>query len=195
MRLSVSRQHVLGLSLALLLTACSAASPPAAQTSPEDNPDTTIELPANPTVVPLPTASAAEAPTAISMTLQPSPNHMLPAPVYVRSGNGLSDQIKIIERDSHTVKQLTFEAQSVQDFDVATDTGTLVYLFGDDSQRTLVALDGSGRRELLSGQLSTPRVSPDGQTVIIRIDNPEPGLIIGQENAPSGVWALPLTGG
>lgn len=189
MRLSVSRQHVLGLSLALLLTACSAASPPAAQTSPEDNPDTTIELPANPTVVPLPTASTAEAPTAISMTLQPSSDHMLPAPVYVRSGNGLSNQIKIIERDSHTVTQLTFEAQSVQDFDVATDTGTLVYLFGDDSQRTLVALDGSGRRELRSGQLSTPRVSPDGQTVIVRIDNPE------QENAPSGVWALPLTGG
>jgi hypothetical protein len=94
---------------------------------------------------------------------------------------------------------ITFEDSPVSDFDVAADAGTIVYVFGDASsdntQRTLVALDGGGRRELFVGEVSAPRISPDGQTLVARLDNPEPGLIVGQDASPPGVWSFPLSGG
>ncbi|MEI7646371.1 MAG: hypothetical protein WCJ55_19030 [Chloroflexales bacterium] len=65
---------------------------------------------------------------------------------------------------------------------------------GDERRRTLVILDGGGRRELFVGEVSAPRISPDGQTLVARIDNPAPGLIVGQDTAPAGVWAFPIGG-
>lgn len=111
----------------------------------------------------------------------------LPAPVYLINYQNPNEQIVRLETDATTLTQISFESQPVRDLSVAQRTGTLVYLVGDAQQQTLVALDGSGRRELLSGQLQAPRISPDGQTVALRIT--------GQPAAPDGVWALPVRGG
>ncbi len=113
---------------------------------------------------------------------------LLPAPIYLRS----SEPPQVIRVTPNLVDyaQITFEQQPVVELAVPARAGGIFYLIGDpdEAERTLVSLSGAGRRELLYGELSSLVVSPDGQSIFVRIDNPEPGLIIGQDESPAGIW-------
>ncbi|WP_245669039.1 peptidoglycan-binding protein [Chloroflexus islandicus] len=145
---------------------------------------TTLPSPELPTAIPtLPPATA----TAATASPTPVPAVTLPAPVYVIQ-NG---QVMRLEPDGNRLVQITYEPQPVRELSVA-ENGTLVYLTGDE----LVVLDGAGRRMLVSERaISHPRISPDGQYVVYHLTDPAPGLIIGQDDAPSGVYFSDITGG
>lgn len=138
----------------------------------------------------VPTATPTIAPTiAPTLTTEPTPQPALanlPAAIYFIDGE--TRQIVRLERDGRTRTQMTDEPQPLLDLDAA--GATLVYITGDlQGERTLKIIDASGQRDLLYGEVSSPRISPDGQTIIYRLDNPEPGLIIGQDESPAGVWS------
>jgi len=102
-----------------------------------------------------------------------------------------NDQIARLEPDGERLTPITYEPLPVRDMSVAAN-GTLVYLTGDE----LVALDGAGRRVLLRERaISNPRISPDGQVVAYHLDEPAPGLIIGRDDSPNGVYLSSITGG
>jgi hypothetical protein len=119
------------------------------------------------------------------------PIALLPAAVYLIEAD--SGQVVRLEADGTTVTQITFEAEPVRALSVSA-AGGIVYLIGAGNDMTLVSLDSSGRRELARGALSLPRVSPNGESVVYRIDDPAPGLPIGQDDAPSGVWSQASSG-
>jgi hypothetical protein len=98
-----------------------------------------------------------------------------------------------VEADGVTLAQITFEAERVRALETSA-AGALVYLVGTGENATLVYLDGSGRREIATGPISMPRLSPDGEQVLYRLDDPTPGLIVGQEVSPSGVWLQATAG-
>ena len=111
----------------------------------------------------------------------------LPAPVYLIA----NEQVMRLEPDGNRLTQITYEPQPVYDLSVATD-GTLVYLTGNE----LVALDGRGRRTLLREQaISLPRISPDGQQIAYHLTNPAPGLVIGRNDSPDGIYLSQISGG
>ncbi|WP_129629330.1 peptidoglycan-binding protein [Candidatus Oscillochloris fontis] len=180
-----------------LLTACGTASPPSVTSIPPTPLPPTSLPPTSTSIPPSPVPTLAQKPTDSPSPLPATPVPVptatlavatgLPAPVYLINYLNPNEQIVRLEPDGATLTQISFESQPVRDLSVAQRTGTLVYLVGDEQQQTLVALDGSGRRELLSGQLGFPRISPDGQTVALRIT--------GQPDAPDGIWALPVRGG
>lgn len=118
----------------------------------------------------------------------------LPAPVYFIAAESL--QVSRIEADGQTVSQISFEELPVLALSVAARSGRIVYLTGepDGAEATLVALDGSGRREVLSGAISAPVLSPAGDRVVYRLEDPAPGLLSGQNESPAGVWASSLDG-
>lgn len=193
--------------LVLILAACSASAPGAGAPPPSPAPSATQAPTEQPPILGSPTVVTPVAPTtppAPSSTTMPTraivaptpvePAGAIPAPAYFIAAD--VGQVVRIEPDGRTLTQVTFEPITVVEFDVAA-TGALVFSTGEltANQRTLVAVDGSGRRELLTGAISAPRVAPDGQRVVFRLDDPPPGLIIGQESAPPGVWSAPLTGG
>lgn len=188
--------------VALALAACGGAPPAPAPTAAPTDASAPTGAPATaapPTQAPaLPTRAPTVAPTLAAVTPLPSPTPgpaVLPAPAYALAGVGAPAQIVRVEPDGRAAALVTFEPLAVRDFDVAAAAGALVYIYGDDLGGTLVALDGGGRRELLSGRLSAPRVSPDGRQIVVRVDSPAPGLIVGQESAPAGVYALSPAGG
>ncbi len=168
-RAAAPRWPVLIASLLLVLAACAPSEPAA---SPSIAPPTTTPGTATPI--------AAAGP--------------LPAPVYFIAADSL--QVARIEADGRTVTQVSFEELPVLALSVAERSGRIVYLSGepDGAEATLVALDGSGRRELFSGAISAPVLSPAGDRVVYRLDSPAPGLIIGQNESPAGVWASALDG-
>jgi hypothetical protein len=87
---------------------------------------------------------------------------------------------------------VTFEAAPVLEFAVAAEAATIAYVVDDPAggdRRTLVLLDGGGRRERLYEKISGVAISPDGSQVVYRLDSPAPGLIIGSDESPSGVWS------
>ncbi|MBX0326405.1 peptidoglycan-binding protein [Oscillochloris sp. ZM17-4] len=177
--------------LTLALAACGGVAPPSAQAPtapPTEATATAAPATDQPTATPTPFPTATPAPAAPPTPTPIAQLPALPAAVYVTAADG--GQIMRVERDGGTVAQITFEQQPVVDYDVASNGGEIAYIYGDDSLRTLVALDGGGRRELISGQLSTPRVSPDGRTVAVRIDDAAPEL-----GATAGVWAVSLETG
>lgn len=159
--------------------------PPATPTAAPATPSATA-APASqaaPTVTPAPTNSLA------GPTPAPPAEGPLPAPLYII--DSASGQVVRVARDGRAATQVTFEAAPVLELVVASGTGTLAYIVGEPEsrERTLVLLDGGGRRERLYANISGVAVSPDGQRVVYRLDSPEPGLIIGQEESPSGIWA------
>ena len=119
---------------------------------------------------------------------------VLPAPIFMRSSE--PPQVYRVEPDLATYSQITFEREPVLELAVPAEAGAIFYLVGDPAgaERTLVTLGGAGRRELLYGQLSSLAVSPDGLRAYVRIANPEPGLIVGQDESPAGVWATTPAG-
>lgn len=119
---------------------------------------------------------------------------VLPAPLYLRSSEPA--QVLRLERNAADYRQITFEQQPVVELAVPARGSAIFYLVGDPggAARTLVMLGGAGRRELLYGELSSLVVSPDGQQIYVRIDNPEPGLVIGRDDSPPGVWVTSPAG-
>jgi hypothetical protein len=163
----------------VLLTACSA--PQATTPTPTSAPAAT----AQPQPVASPTVAAPQP------TIAPPSGTPLPGAFYfIASANR---QIMRMEADGRTLTQITFEAEPVFGFDTNA-SGALVYLIGQNDALTLVHLDGSGRRELASGAIQTPRISPDGSEVIYRLNQPSAGLIVGQEVASPGIWRQATTG-
>lgn len=162
-------------------TASTAPSPTRPRASPL--PRATQQLP-----IPMPSTPIPPSPVVATATLAPAQSS-LPAPVYMISDQNPSNQIVRLDPDGVTLTQLTFELQPVQSFTVAAEAGTLAYLVGDAEERTLVVLDGDGRRELISGSLYRPTISPDGQMVLVRIEHTTPNSLA------SGVWVVATNGG
>jgi|APCry1669189070_1035195.scaffolds.fasta_scaffold00912_3 Putative peptidoglycan binding domain len=160
-----------------------ATPPPAASSTPVEvtaTPSPTL----SPTPIP-PTATVTPLPPTATVAEETS----LPAAVYFSAvGAG---QVMRMERDGQTISQVTFEPWRMQGFDVAAGAGTITYVTGEGAGATLVALDGGGRRELFVGNVSAPRISPDGRTVVFRID----GQTAATRAFGNGVWSIPASGG
>ncbi len=176
------------------LTACGA--PQAA--APTQSPPSATLAPSTPEGT-APTTTPTTAPTSLPPPTTPSavPSNStlavegLPGAVYLIEA--ASGQVVRLEADGVTQTPITFEPEPIRALTVST-AGGIVYLIGLDATAVLVSLDGSGRRELATGTISYPRISPDGQQVIYRLDDPQPGLIIGQDAAPSGVYIQASSG-
>ena len=93
---------------------------------------------------------------------------------YLGTDNAGLTQVFRIERDGKTQKQLTFEPESVKDYDVSLADGNVAYVA--NNQLILVNADGSDRRMLVDGgavdennpfisTINNPVFSPDGQTL------------------------------
>ena len=137
-----------------------------------------------------PPSSSDQVATVVVMTLQaltpevdagetPEPeapaDALLPHTFYFlgTDNTGLT-QVFRIERDGKTQKQLTFEPESVKEYDVSLADGSVAYVVGN--QLLLVNADGSDRRLIVEGgaldennpflnMLNSPVFSPDGQTL------------------------------
>lgn len=119
---------------------------------------------------------------------------VLPAPVYLLSPS--AGQVLRIERDVMNYRQLTFERRPIHELAVPAQGGGFFYIVGDEEgERALVNLSGAGRRDLLSGKLSELAVTPDGRQAFFRLEDPEPGLLVGQDESPSGIWTTWIEGG
>jgi Putative peptidoglycan binding domain len=166
----------------LLVGACESAPPaptPAPISTPAAGSPTTAPAPtAVPTAVPAPTAAPAAA--------------LLPAPVFLLDGG----QIWRMERDGQTRRQLTFESSDIYDFDVGPTDNALAYVVGDDSERTMVLLDRSGRTELMRGPVWGPQIAPSGERIAFQIEAPADGLPGDPpQEFENGVWAIDRAGG
>jgi hypothetical protein len=143
---------------------------------------------AQPTVAPSPSPAAQPTASLAGPTPPPQAGGPLPAPLYVI--DAATGQVARIERDGSTSTQITFEAEPVLELAVAARSGTLAYLVGKpEGPGTLVVLDGAGRRERLTEQISGLAISPDGERIAYRLDRPAPGLIVGRDDSPSGIWS------
>lgn len=138
-------------------------------------------------------ATFGTAPALVTRTPVVGMPRVLPAPLYLRSF--ALGQVIRVEPDAANYRQLTFERLPVLDLAVPA-AGGLFYITGEEEgERALVSLGGAGRRELLSGKLSGLAVTPDGARAFVRVDDPAPGLIIGQDESPAGVWGVSAEGG
>jgi hypothetical protein len=112
------------------------------------------------------------------LTPEPSPTPeptLLPAPLYLLSGEEGQQQIWRLERDGETLTQVTDEPEGVRGFDVSPVDGALVYITGDE----LVRADGWGGDRVvlyvvplqeepppdIPVELTNPRWSPDGSQI------------------------------
>jgi hypothetical protein len=80
-------------------------------------------------------------------------------------------------------------------YDLAPKTNDILYLVKRDTEQVLVLLANGERQEMLYGQFENPLFDPTGEQFYVRISDPEPGLIIGQESAPAGIYTQFRTGG
>lgn len=109
-------------------------------------------------------------------TLEPeTPVGLLPHTFYyLGTDNAGLTQVFRIERDGKTQTQLTFEPVNVEDYDVSSVDGSVVFVV--NNQMLLVNADGSDRRLLVDGgpvdennpfvsKVSSPVFSPNGQTI------------------------------
>jgi hypothetical protein len=110
------------------------------------------------------------------------------------------NQIWRLERDGASKRQVTFETRPVLAFDVRPADNGLVYIIGDPSlpgsDRVLVALDASGRTELVRGPIGAPLVRPGGDEIVFRLYEPVDGLVIGGDGRGlPGIWGTTRRGG
>lgn len=109
-------------------------------------------------------------------TLEPeTPVGLLPHTFYyLGTDNAGLTQVFRIERDGKTQTQLTFEPVNVEDYDVSSVDGSVVFVV--NNQMLLVNADGSDRRLLVDGgpvdennpfvsKVSSLVFSPNGQTI------------------------------
>jgi Tol biopolymer transport system component len=119
---------------------------------------------------------ATASPSAASpSTTSASNSNPLPHSLYfLNNDSGGLLQIFRIERDGHTVHQITFEPAAVDRYDLSPIDGSVVY--ASNNQLLLVDSNGAGRRLLLDGGplddnnrftngVGMPVWSPDGQTI------------------------------
>lgn len=174
----------------LAATAPSAAPPPATSTS-APTVGATLAPPATATRAPSPATTATGAPTTALAGATPAPPRQGPLPAPLYTIDPASGQVVRVARDGRPAAQVTFEAAPVLELAVAAEAGTIAYIFGEPGggERTLVILDGGGRRERLSANISGLVISPDGQRLVYRLDSPAPGLVVGQDGSPAGVWS------
>ena len=129
-----------------------------------------------------PLSSPDQVSTVVVMTLQaltPEPetpaDAVLPHTFYFlgTDNTGLT-QVFRIERDGKTQKQLTFEPESVKDYDVSLADGSVAYVVGN--QLLFVNAGGADRRLIVDGgivdennpfisAINNPVFSPDGQSL------------------------------
>src|SRR5215207_1674389 len=129
-----------------------------------------------------PLSSPDQVSTVVVMTLQaltPEPetpaDAVLPHTFYFlgTDNTGLT-QVFRIERDGKTQKQLTFEPESVKDYDVSLADGSVAYVVGN--QLLFVNAGGADRRLIVDGgivdennpfisAINNPVFSPNGQTL------------------------------
>jgi Tol biopolymer transport system component len=123
----------------------------------------------------VPTNSPAAEATASPSATVPSTTDPLPHSLYfLNNDSGGSLQVFRIERDGHTVHQITFEPAAVDSYDISPVDGSVIY--ASNNQLLLVDANGAGRRLLLDGGpvddnnrftngIGMPVWSPDGQTI------------------------------
>ncbi|MBI5962061.1 MAG: hypothetical protein HY863_01175 [Chloroflexi bacterium] len=111
----------------------------------------------------------------ISATPQPLTVDLLPHSMYFLSNDGAGlAQVYRLEKDGKTVTQLTFEPAKVEDYDVSSVDGSVVYV--SNNQLLTVNADGSNRSMVVDGgpsdennpfltNISSPVWSPNGQTI------------------------------
>lgn len=201
--LTVKRHSKAGLwsLLAVLLCSCSVAAPVATPpTAPAAVPATATIATASATPAPTATpttspqsttAPATAAPTIVLPT--PADTGVLPAPLFFLE-NG---QIWRMDVDGQHRRQMTFEQLPVREFDLRPEDHALAYVVGstDELSSTLVFLDAGGRTELLSGEIGSPLFRPHSDMISFQLIESIPGLIIGQDSAPTGVWGVSQQGG
>jgi hypothetical protein len=200
MQLSVStaryRRLMLICGALLLVGACQSAppapTPVASVGTPTSAPATSAPAPtAAPTSAPQPTsppATAMPAPTATAAPLAA----VLPAPVYLIDDG----QIWRMERDGQTRRQVTFESSDIYDFDIGATDNALAYAVGDGEVRTIVLLDASGRRELITGPVWGPQIAPSGEPIAFQYEA-RPDILPSQQpqEFDNGVWLIDRAGG
>ncbi len=158
----------------------------------------TAEAP--PTVAPATAAPTAAAPTAAAVIPTAAPQStapalaaaLLPAPVYLLDGG----QIWRMERDGKTRRLLTFESSDILDFDIGATDNALAYAIGEDTERTIVLLDASGRTELMHGPVWGPKIAPSGEQIAFQLESPVDGLQSGRaKGSDTGVFQIARAGG
>jgi hypothetical protein len=180
-----TRLLITALALAMALLACALPGAP----TPVNNAATAVVqtmqalVASTQTASPLPSTVPASATTntppatatASASATPPSPASPLPYSLYfLNNDSGGLLQVFRIERDAHTVRQITFEPANVDSYDVSPTDGSVVY--ASNNQILLVDANGAGRRLLLDGgpvddnnrftnSVGMPVWSPDGQTI------------------------------
>jgi hypothetical protein len=120
-------------------------------------------------------AATSGAPSAAPTPGAEEPASRLPHSLYYL-GNDSANLLQVfrMERDGVTTRQITFEAQSVNSYDVSPLDGSVVYVV--NNQMILIQAEGSGRRVLLDGgavdennpylnQILSPVFSLDGRSI------------------------------
>src|SRR5688572_26912601 len=154
--------------LATLMVACSAPTIEAGTPPASSDQMATVVVMTLQALTPKAETSQTAEPEAPADTLLP---HTL---YFLGTDNAGLTQVFRIERDGKTQKQLTFEPESVKDYDVSLADGSVAYVVGN--QLLLVNADGSDRRLIVEGgavdennpflnMLNSPVFSPNGQTL------------------------------
>ena len=120
-------------------------------------------------------ATATQAPPAITATPSGTGSNPLPHSLYFLNNDktGLV-QLYRLERDGHTLHQITFEPANVNGYDLSPKDGSVAYV--SNNQLLLVDANGAGRRLLVDGgpvddstrltkSIGSPVWSPDGGTI------------------------------
>ena len=126
------------------------------------------------TNTPAPQATASPSAATPSATSPTSSNPLPHSLYFLNNDTGGLLQIYRLERDGHTVHQITFEPAAVETYDISPKDGSVVY--ASNNQMLLVDANGAGRRLLLDGGplddnnrytngVGMPIWSPDGQTI------------------------------
>ena len=153
--------------LALAVMAC--ASPLTGGTAEPSSPDQLATIVAS-TMQALTSEAPAEA------TPEPEePVTLLPHTLYYLGNDGANlSQIFRMEKDGLTVRQLTFEPDSVGSYGISPVDGSVAYVA--NNQMILIQADGSGRRVLVDGgpmdennpfltSINSPVFSPNGKSI------------------------------
>ncbi len=149
--------------LAFLLTACLGSAPT------QTDVDTLGTVVAG-TLTAMPSATSTPEPTATEVvpTFTPEPSYVLPRSLYYLAKDASGNfQIYRLERDGVTVTQISDIDNGVSGFDVSSVDGSIAFIA---KNRLFISDSSGGNRnpvieDIAFESLSSPRWSPDGQTI------------------------------